>query len=171
MGHGSRLRVTSRGVSLQAILNFGYEPPLRGHDRERNGQSRQTAPDTDHRDDAGDGPERADDPDRGGDYVVGAVVSADRGVPHVCLAGNRGHRLMRRPPAETPERWEGCPIWSDGDPFHCYLLGRLAERNVRSLENGEMTPASRELPLGTWDRWPTRRAPQAVGDYLGQSSA
>jgi hypothetical protein len=50
--------------------------------------------------------------------VVGDVVSTDRHVPHTYLAWSLGHRLMRRPSRATRERWEGCPIWGDGEPFH-----------------------------------------------------
>ena len=78
------------------MLNSGQDPPLRGHDCKRDGQSRQTAPKGRHRDDAGDHPERDDDPDCGGDRVVAGIVPADRDVPHVCLAARRRHRLIRR---------------------------------------------------------------------------
>jgi hypothetical protein len=78
------------------MLNSGQDPPLRGHDRKRDGQSRQTAPKGRHRDDAGDHPERGDDPERGGDHVVAGIVPADRDVPHVCLAARRRHRPIRR---------------------------------------------------------------------------
>jgi len=92
MGHGSHFRGASREVSLEAILNSGYEPPLRDRDRERDRQSRQTAPKGDHRGDPGDDPERSHDPVRGGDCVVRATVSVDPRLPHVCLARSLGHR-------------------------------------------------------------------------------
>jgi hypothetical protein len=73
---------------LHAMFNFAEEPPLRGHDGEHDGQSRQTAPEGHYRDDAGDHPERGDNPNRGGDRVVADMVPADRDVPHVYLAGS-----------------------------------------------------------------------------------
>jgi len=79
---------------LDPALNLGYEPPLRGHDRERDGQARQPAIEGDHRDDAGNDPERGDNPDRDGDCVVGVVASGDDGVPHVRVAASWAHRLI-----------------------------------------------------------------------------
>jgi hypothetical protein len=50
---------------------------------------------------------------------------------------------MRGLDGETPERWEGCPISRDGDLFHFYWYGRVAERHGPfSQDKGEVTPVA-----------------------------
>lgn len=150
MGHGRHFHVASREVSLEAILNSGYEPPLRDRDRERDRQSRQTAPEGDHRGDPGDDPERSDDPVRSGDCVVGATGSVDPRVPHVCLARSLGHRLMRRLCCGTSEQRRVCPICGDGDLFHTQrwgITGCVAKpTDGRIAETGRSGNAARPTP-------------------------
>ena len=118
------------------MLNSGQDRPLRGHDRKRDGQSRQSAPKGHHRDDAGDHPERGDDPERGGDRVVAGMVPSDRDVPHVCLAASRRHRLIRRRLVKRLSDGMAAQSWV----MVTHFTGRITNGNFREVQPASVSP-------------------------------